>query len=79
MEFMIQINLEHDTIASRNKQINTCVILLQKTMTQYCLNLNVKNVADNKKHKFFSDKASCFEKVSLIEKDQVISNYSKIT
>ena len=47
-------------------------------MTQYCLNLNVKNVADNKKRKFFSDKASCFEKVSLIEKDQVISNYSKI-
>ena len=64
-----------------NKQRNKCVSLLRKTKKTYYLNLNVKDVVDNKFWKtksFFSDKSDNFENISLIEKANLLTNDSEI-
>ena len=62
-----------------NKQRNKCVSLLRKTKKAYYSNLNVKNVVDNKKFwkiikSFFSDKSNNFEKISLIEDGNLLTD-----
>ena len=62
-----------------NKQKNKCVSLLRKTKKSYYLNLNVKDVVDNKKiwktiKSFFSDKSNNFENISVIENGNLLTN-----
>ena len=62
-----------------NKQRNKCVSLLRKTKKAYYSNLNVKDIADNKKfckavESFFSDKSNNFENISLIENDNLLTD-----
>ena len=65
-----------------SKQRNYCVSLLRKTKRNYYSNLNEKKITDNKKFwktvtPFLSDKVPSNEKITLVEKDQVITNDSE--
>ena len=66
-----------------NKQKKKCVSLLRKTKKSYYLNLNVKNVVDNKKiwkttKSFFSDKSNNFGNISVIENGNLLTNNFEI-
>ena len=61
------------------KQRNYCVSLLRKTKTPYYSNLDEKNVTDSKAfwktvNPFLSDKITSKEKITLIEKNEIVSN-----
>ena len=61
------------------KQRKYYVLLLRRTKTQYCSNLDEKNVTDNKTFlktvkSFLSDKLMSKEKITLIEEDGIVSN-----
>ena len=60
-----------------SKQRNYCVSLLRKTKKNYYSNLNEKEIKDNKTFwktvkPFFSDKTPSDEKITLIEKDEIM-------
>ena len=66
-----------------NKQRNYCVSLLRKTKRDFYNSLDVKKVTDNKQFwktvkPFFSNKTINNEKITLIEKEEVISADQKI-
>ena len=61
------------------KQRNYCVGLLRKVKKQFYENLNVNFVSDNKKFwkqikPFFSDKNQSYNKITLVEKNEIISD-----
>ena len=61
------------------KQRNYCVGLLRKVKKQFYENLNVNFVSDNKKFwkqikSFFSDKKQSYNKITLVEKNEIISD-----
>ena len=61
------------------KQRNYCVSLLRKAKTQYYRNLNEKHFTDNKTFwkivkPFLSNKITSKEKITLIEKNEIVSN-----
>ena len=58
-----------------NKQRTKCVSLLRKTKKACYLNLNVKDIVDNKSFfnmSFFSNKLNNFKKISLIENGKML-------
>ena len=60
-----------------SKKIN--VLVLRKTKIAYYLNLNVKNIVDNKKFwktvkSFFSDKSDNFERMYFLSKTATCSS-----
>ena len=62
-----------------NRQRNKCVSLSRKTKKAYYLNLNVKDVVDNKKFwktikNFFSGKSNNSENISLIENGNLLTD-----
>ena len=62
------------------KQRNYCASLLRKVKTQYHSNLNERNVTDNKTFwktvkPFLSDKITSKEKITLIEKNKIVSDH----
>ena len=71
------------TKAAYNYQRNICVSLLRKSKRSYFENLNVKLVRDNKKFwknvaPLFSNKIRSKERITLIENQNIISNYKKV-
>ena len=65
------------------KQRNFCLNLLRKTKKQYFAKLNVKDVADNKLFwknvkPYFSDKGSNSAKITLVEKDKIITDEKQV-
>ena len=74
--------LKHETDENKSrytKQRNYCVSLLRKTKTPYYSNLDEKNVTDSKAfwktvNPFLSDKITSKEKITLIEKNEIVSN-----
>ena len=76
-------NRTNENKSRYKKQRNYCVSLLRKTRTQYYINLDEKNVTDNRafwkklKH-FLSDKIMSKEKmtltITLIEENEIVSN-----
>ena len=74
-------NRPEDSKRKYTKQRNYCVSLLRKVKDEYYSNLNEKDVTDNKMFwkivkPFFSDKVTSFEKITLIEEDEIIGNDS---
>ena len=74
-------NRPEDSKRKFTKQWNYCVSLLRKVKDEYYSNLNEKDVTDNKMFwkivkPFFSDKVTSSEKITLIEKDEIIGNDS---
>ena len=60
-----------------SKQRNYCVSLLTKSKSEYFGNLNEKKIIDNKKfwetiQHFLSDKITSTQKMTLIEKEEII-------
>ena len=69
-------NRPEDSKRKYTKQRNYCVSLLRKVKDEYYSNLNEKDVTDNKMFwkivkPFFSDKVTSFEKITLIEQDEI--------
>ena len=66
-----------------NKQRNKCVSLLSKKIKAFYLNLNVKDIVDNKTFwktvkSFFSDKSSNFETIPLTENGNLLTDNFEI-
>ena len=64
------------------KQRNYCVSLLRKTKKDYYVNLNVKDIVDNKQFwitvkTLFSDKTKSNEKINLVEDETVTTQHEK--
>ena len=64
-----------------SKQRNYCVSLARKSIKLYNSNLDEKNVTDNKTFwktmkPFLSDKTVSREKITLIEKDEIVESDS---
>ena len=73
---------EHNKI-SYTKQRNWCVSLLRKEKKEYFANLNEKDIIDNKKFwqtvkPFFSEKLKSREKITLVEKEELVSSESDV-
>ena len=72
---------EHNKI-SYTKQRNWCVSLLRKEK-EYFANLNEKDITDNKKFwqtvkPFLSEKLKSREKITLVEKEELVSSQSDV-
>ena len=73
---------EHNKI-SYTKQRNWCVSLLRKEKKEYFANLNEKDIIDNKKFwqtvkPFLSEKLKSREKITLVEKEELVSSESDV-
>ena len=73
---------EHNKI-SYTKQRNWCVSLLRKEKKEYFANLNEKDIIDNKKFwqtvkLFLSEKLRSREKITLVEKEELVSSESDV-
>ena len=69
--------------AAYNYQGNVCVSLLRKSKRPYFENIDEKLVRVNKKTlekrcAFFSNKIKSKERITFIEKENIISNYKKV-
>ena len=67
-----------------NCQGNYCVPLTRKSKRDYCNNLDNRNIADNKLlcktlKTFFSDKGPTRQKITPIEKDEILGNNKEIS
>ena len=76
-------NKTHFNWQKYKHQRNFCLNLLRKTKKQYFAKLNVKDVADNKLFwknvkPYFSDKCSNSKKITLVEKDIIITDEKQI-
>ena len=76
-------NKTHFNWQKYKHQRNFCLNLLRKTKKQYFAKLNVKDVADNKLFwknvkPYFSDKGSNSTKITLVEKDIIITDEKQI-
>ena len=65
------------------KQINFCVSLLRKTKRNYFKNVKMQDITDNKKfwktiRPYFSDKGYYQTKITIVEKDAIITDEKKI-
>ena len=77
---------EEETEVTRSaykRQINFCVKLLRKTKKEFYNNLNVKYITENKLFwkmvkPSFTDKTLKDERITLVEKDKVVSDESKL-
>ena len=66
-----------------NRQINFCVKLLRKTKKEFCNNLDVKCITENKLFRktvkpSFADKTLKDERITLVENNKVVSDESKL-
>ena len=76
-------SLPHFSWQKYKHQRNFCVNLLRKTKTQYFIKLNVKDIAENKLFlknvkPYFSDKGTNPTKITLVEKDMIITDEKQI-
>ena len=65
------------------KQRNFCVSLLRKTKRNYFKNVKIQDITDNKKfwktiRPYFSDKGYNQTKITIVEKDSIITDEKKI-
>ena len=80
------IFLKNRTEENRNnyaKQRNLCVTLLRKSKREFYGNLNEKKLCDNKKSwgvvkPVLSNKVVSNEKITLVEKDNIVKNDKKL-
>ena len=80
------IFLKNRTEENRNnyaKQRNLCVTLLRKSKREFYGNLNEKKLCDNKKFwgvvkPVLSNKVVSNEKITLVEKDNIVKNDKKL-
>ena len=73
---------KHNKI-SYTKQRNWCISLLRKEKKEYFVNLNEKDIIDNKKfwqtvRPFLSEKLKSREKITLVEKEELVSSESDV-
>ena len=73
---------KHNKI-SYTKQRNWCVLLLRKEKKGYFANLNEKDIIDTKKFwqtvkPFLSEKLKSREKITLVEKEELVSSESDV-
>ena len=84
-EIMTRTRLRNNFLKDRSeenkrkysKQRNYCVSLLTKSKSEYFGNLNEKKISDNKRfwetiQHFLSDKITSTQKMTLIEKEEII-------
>ena len=65
------------------KQRNFCVSLLRKTKRNYFKNVKIQDITDNKKfwktiRPYFSDKGYNQTKITIVEKDSIITDEKKL-
>ena len=65
------------------KQRNWCVLLLRKEKKEYIANLDEEDITDNKKFwqtvkPFLSEKLKSREKITLVEKEELVSSESDV-
>ena len=65
------------------KQRNFCASLLSKTKKNYFKNVKIQDIADNKKfweaiRPYFSDKGYKQTKITIVEKDSIITDEQKL-
>ena len=65
------------------KQRNFCVNLLRKTKRNYFKNVKIQDITDNKKfwktiRPYFSDKGYNQTKITIVEKDSIITDEKKL-
>ena len=65
------------------KQRNFCVNLLRKTKRNYLKNVKIQDVTDNKKfwriiRPYFSDEGYNQTKITIVEKDSIITDEKKL-
>ena len=90
-EIMLRSKLKNKFNKERNhiswcnykRQRNRCLSILRKTKKEYFNSFNIKQVSDNKLFwksvkPFFSDKASNFSKITLVEENNIISDEEEI-
>ena len=80
---IFNIDKTHFNWQKYKRQRNFCLNVLRKTKKQYFTKLNVKNIAENKLFwknvkPYFSDKGSNSTKITLVEKDMIITDEKKI-
>ena len=83
LKYIFNKNKTHFNWQKYKHQQNFCLNLLRKTKKQYFAKLNVKDVADNKLFwknvkPYFSDKGSNSTRITLVEKDKIITDEKQI-
>ena len=76
-------NLNYENWYLYKKQRNFCVNLLRKTKRNYFKNVRMQDIRDNKKfwktiRPYFSDKGYNQTKITIVEKDSIITDKKKI-
>ena len=75
-------NLNYENWYLYKKQRNFCVNLLRKTKRNYFKNVKMQDIRDNKKfwktiRPYFSDKGYNQTKITIVEKDSIITDKKK--